>query len=131
MTTANILINGSLRLLRVIASGEPVKADQSSDGLEVLNQLLHGLKAEGADVKFANIELSADIPLPPEHILSLKYVLAAHLAPEYSAELTPEVAVEAARGRDTLQAAYVSIPLLRCDEALLDRRSGSYDIDQG
>jgi hypothetical protein len=44
--TARDLIGRSLRLLGVLASGESLPADQASDGLDVLNDLLDAWRAE-------------------------------------------------------------------------------------
>ncbi|NIA67776.1 hypothetical protein HBA54_04160 [Pelagibius litoralis] len=130
MTTARSLIQGSLRLIRVVADEETPTNSQMVDGLERMNEMLHGLKAHNADIGYQDITLDDDIPLPPEHIRPVRYMLAVELAPEFSGNVTPEVAVEAKAGMLTLQSAYRRIGKLRPDEGLENRltRHG-YDID--
>src|SRR3546814_9921080 len=92
MTTARVLITGSLRLLRVIADEEEPTASQLADGLSSLNDLLHSLKSHNADMAYQDITADDALPVPREHIRPIRYMLAAELAPEYGAQLTPEVA---------------------------------------
>lgn len=123
MTTARDLIQSSLRLLRVVADEETMTASQAKDGLEVLNDMLHALKAEGADLGFADIESTDEMPLPREHIRPVRFLLAVDLAAEFASTLTPEVATTAQRARGLLQAAYRTVGKLTSDIALQDRRS--------
>ena len=130
MTTARNLITKSLRLIRVIADEETPTSSQATDGLDVFNDMMHGLKAHGADVGWQSLSLDDEVPLPPEHIRSVRYLLAVDLAPEYSTQVTPEVAIGAEEGMRTMQSAYRRIGKLRPDEGLENRitRHG-YDID--
>lgn len=121
MTTARDLIESALKLNRVLSQGKTMTAAEASDGLETLNQLLHSLKAEGADLGFADIDLNDEIPLPPEHVRAVRFLLAVDLAPEYSVELTPEVSIGAQNAKLILQAAYAQIPELGFDRGLKRR----------
>lgn len=127
MTTARTLIKGSLRLLRIIAEGEEMSADQARDALEVMNDMLHGLKGEGIDLGYANITLDDDLPLPREHIKPVRFLLAVDLAAEYGSNLTPEVATTAQDGKTILQAAYRRIETLKTDRALHSRLYRRYN----
>ena len=121
MPTARRVIQSALRLLSITDESEAASAEQASDGLEVLNDMLHGLQPRGADLDFRDIALTDEVPLPREHIEACKFLLAARLAPEYGTQLTPEVAVEAQRAEQIFQAAYRSVPTLRPDRGLRDR----------
>ena len=135
MTTARDTIEGALGLLRVLDLEDgDMQAYQASGGLKALNNMLHGLKGHGADIGFASISLTDELPLPPEHHEPVEYLLAVRLAPRYSATLTPEVARDAQEALKTLQAAYRRVGTLRPDRALqnrLSRYSSGWNISNG
>lgn len=128
--TVRDLIKAALRLLRVVAAGEEPAASEMRDALEALNLLLANMKAQGADLGFAPVDLNDDVPLPPEHVRCVKYLLAMEVSPEYSAEVSPEVAVQASESLKQLQAAYREIPTLSADAALW-QRSVAFDVNRG
>lgn len=121
MTTARVVLTGSLRLLRVIAAEETPEAVALEDGLEALNQLLHSLKSHNADLGYQDITLDDNLPVPPEHVRPIRYMMAAELAPEYGTQLTPEVAVIAREAMMTLQAYYGRQAVLAVDDAFQER----------
>lgn len=128
MTTARVLLTGSLRLLRVVAEEETPTAQQLEDSLESMNQLLHALKSHNADIYFQNITLDAEVPVPPEHDRPLRYIMAGEMAPEFGTQMTPEVALREQDAWKVLQAYYGRVPRLKSDEGVFDRRS-RYDYD--
>lgn len=131
MTTPRTVLTGSLRLLRVIAEEEEPTAVALQDGLELFNQFMHSLKSNNVDLDWSDLTLDDDIPVPPEHILPVKYMVTAHLAAEWGSQLTPEVAVFANDGWPTLRAYYRRVARLRVDPGIHDRnRRYTYDITQ-
>jgi hypothetical protein len=70
---------------------------------------------------YQDITLDDDLPLPPEHIDPVVYMLAAVMAPLYGTQLTPEIAVMAKDAKTTLQSAYGRIATLKVDEAFQER----------
>ena len=120
-TKARTVVQSALGLLRVVAEGETMSAEQATDGLRVMNEMLHGLKGEGINLGYADIELDDDLPLPNEHIRPVRFLLAVDLAAEYGSALTPEVSVGAQNGRKILRAAYRQIDTLKTDRALHSR----------
>lgn len=129
MTTARVVVTRSLKLLRVIAAEETPTASQMADGLDSLNDLLHSLKSHNADIDHQDLTADDDLPVPPEHIRPIKYLLASEMAPEYGTQLTPEVAVEAKAAMPTLQAYYRRTAKLRVDDGIHPRLGqAGYDI---
>lgn len=129
MTTARVVITRALKLLRVIADEETPTASQISDGVDSLNELLHGLKSHGADIGYSNLTADDDLPVPPEHIRPIRYILAVDLAAEYASALTPEVAVEAKDSMTVLQAYYGRKTVLQVDDSFQEQtgRNAYYD----
>lgn len=121
MTTARVVVTRALKLIRVIAAEEEPQAQELVDGVAALNEMLHGLKSHNADLDYQDITADDDLPVPPEHIRPIRYMLAAELAPEYGTQLTPEVAVEARDAMTILQAYYARSTTLRVDEAYQER----------
>ena len=128
MTTARDVIKEALEDNDEVPLGQDPTAVQSSHGMKRLNQLLHGLKGEGADVGYADIELSDDVPLAPEYIRPLVKVMAFELvSPSRTAPATLFREAEAAKR--TLQAAFVEVPLLKMDRGLRNRMHDSTGSD--
>ncbi|TQV80320.1 hypothetical protein [Denitrobaculum tricleocarpae] len=135
MTTARDTVQGALELLRVldIEDGD-MQAYQAEKGLKQFNDMMHGFVGAGADVGWADLALTDELPLPREHHEHVRYVLAVRLAPGYSALLTPEVAKQAQDSLKILQAAYRRVGTLRPDRALqnrLSRYSSGWNIKNG
>lgn len=123
MTTARVLIEQSLRLIGVTASGEPPTAEEINDGLDTLNQMVSGLEAEGVHLNFAPISLDSEVPVEDRFIESIKYLLAVRLSSEYGSELTPEIPIIALNGKAFLQTWFSEIPTLKMDRGLRNRTS--------
>ena len=130
MTTVQEVITRSLRRINIAQAGEPLTSEDVADSLEAFNQLMHALKGEGADTRHANLELTDDVPVNPEHIRPLVVVLAADLAPEFERPEPPGTA----NALTVLRAAYAEIPTLEVDIGLTRNRIdkiGRYNIDNG
>ena len=129
MTTAREMLTGALRLIRVIAEEETPNDVALADGLTILNETLHSFKAHGADLGFQDITLDDAVPVPKELVRGFRYIMAAELAPEYGATLTPEVNVRETEARTTVAAYYTRIGVLRVEESFQERtgRHAHYD----
>ncbi len=121
MTTARTVIKRALRRLAVTTIGQEPSAEEASDGLEALNDMLHGLKGEGGDVGFATLTLNDDLPVAREYIKPIVDLLMRELAPEFGVTLTVNQAEAASSARRILQAAFSEIPVLTIDRGLRNR----------
>ena len=121
--TARTVIKGALRLIRAIDVTEEPEADDTTTGLEVMNQMIHGWQDEGIYIEYEDVELTDVMPFPKGDITHIRYLLASELAPEYGIELTPEVAVKAREAKATLQASYGIQPESRPDLSITNRQS--------
>lgn len=131
MSTYREIITKALRLVHAVAGGETPNADELNDGLDTLNDMLVGLKADGVDLQIGRLTLDDEFPLAPEFERSVKFLLAVDLAPEYSFDVQPEVSVNAAAGLAALRSAFVRIATLKLDHGLRDRtrRTGGENFD--
>lgn len=88
--TVRELIESSLRLLGVVASGETVKSDEETDALETLNLVLDEMQGEGFNVlTYTSSQLTSTINLTPAYKNYLKWRLAAELSAEYERNFSP------------------------------------------
>ena len=129
MTTAREVIRTALHLIRRVDEDEEPTAAQEKDALAALNKMAFGMKAKGADLGWQKVKAATTIPLADEFIEDLEYLLAKRLAPEYSATLTPEVALAASGALKRFQGHFKRIVPLRPAPGLLPNyvEYGAYD----
>jgi hypothetical protein len=124
MTTARDLITMSLRTLGVLHSGETPSAEEGSDGLDTLNQLMNSWLYEGIDLEWTTLtSLNDTIDYPDDHIGPFRYNLAVALSPDYGIQVTPAIAALARNGYDQLRREYLDNRELSVDNGLLERHN--------
>lgn len=119
MTTARDIVERAYRKLGVVASDEPMTADQGQNGLDALNMMMHGWLLDGIDVGHADLQLADVFPLEPQFVEGTVYLLAERLAPDYSAP----AAFDPRLFKQRLSAAYLIIPDSKLDSTLTRRRA--------
>lgn len=122
MATALDLIRRAYRKLGVAAADEPLTADQTLEGLDALNAMMHGLALLGVDVAHVDLTIGDVFALPPEFHEGVVYMLAGRLASDY---MTPPT-FDADAWLRAMQAAYLTIPVAEIDLAL--RRTPSQRV---
>lgn len=88
MTTAYDIVRRAYRKIGVTAVDETLDADQSAEGLDALNAMMHGWALAGVDVVHADLELSDTFSLDPQFHEGAVYMLAQRLASDYMAPPT-------------------------------------------
>jgi P22 tail accessory factor len=119
MTTARDIIERAFRKPGVVASDEPMTADQAENGVNAMNDMMHGWLLDGIDVGHVDLELADVFPLEPQYVEGTVYLLAERLSPDYSApaNFSPR------EFKQRLSAAFLIIPDSKIDTALARRRT--------
>lgn len=127
--TATDVVTRALKRLAVLSAVETASAEDSVNGLDALNLMLHGLNAEG--VAYAHVDIAAtDKVNVGDHLVwAVIDRLAERLAPEYGIVPTPIMQSEFNRARRALAAGLFTIATATADRALRGTRAGSYNID--
>jgi hypothetical protein len=113
MATCRDIVQAAFRKIGVVASDEPMTADQAAEGMFALNMMMSALALEGIDVAWNEAELPDQFDMLPEFHEGLVYMLASRLSPNYSQPGFDDSAFK--RG---LAAAYLIIPDAKLDRAL-------------
>lgn len=106
ITTARQVILRAARRVRILAGEETMTAAELADGLQLLNDMMHGFGPRG--IKYAHTTLAADDPVnvPDELIRNLVLLFAEELAVDYGKTLGELLASEVINARNEMQAAY-------------------------
>jgi hypothetical protein len=135
--TVRDIVTAAYRRLGLVTPGEDLDADRALAGLELFNDLIASLQAEGSTAA-APANLGSDTiaeagvaqDLTPPYALNdafpmdaslargIKALLATAIAPEAGMEAPATVQREAERGRKAILAAYIAAPAAQQDAAL-------------
>ncbi len=117
MATVNDIVTRAYRKIGVVATDEPMTADQAQIGEDALNMMMHALTLDGIDVAWNDAVLADQFAMEPAFHEGIVYMLAARLAPDFS---VPSFDDSAFKRR--LAAAYLIVPDAQIDP-MLRRRS--------
>ena len=123
MTTANDIVTGALKRLRVIASDETPNAADAADGLAALNDMMHALDMEGVVINWASLASSGTFPLGARHEQGVKAMLAVRLAEDHGKPIGNRLGQDAVTGKMALQNDFSIIQDIKADPALLNMPS--------
>lgn len=113
MTTTRDIIERAYRKLGIVASDEPMTAEQAQNGLMALNMMMHGLALQGVDLEHADLALTDDFSMAAKFEEGATYLLAQRIAPDNS------IAFDADGFLRLLQTAYLSIDAVTFDSGLV------------
>lgn len=103
MATNNEFITDALKMLGVLQETESPSAEQSSDALRVMNDMLANLRAEDIELGYApQSDPTAENGINIEDRQAVKYLLAVHLAPHFERNPSPVVVGMATDGMNKL-----------------------------
>ena len=123
MSTARDIVEAAYRKLGVVASDEPMTADQAENGVNTLNRMMHGWLLDGIDIGHVDLELADVFTMEPQFEEGCVYLLAERLSPDYAApaQFNPS------EFKKRLSAAFLIIPDSKFDRTLqsgFNRRHG-------
>lgn len=122
MTTARDIVERAYRKIGVVASDEPMTADQAENGINALNMMMHGWLLDGIDIGHIDLELADVFTMEPQFEEGCVYLLAERLSPDYSAPANFSTSMFKQR----LSVAYLIIPTSKLDRTLSNGFSRRY-----
>lgn len=131
MATALDIITRAARRINVLASEEAPQAADAADGLQVMNDMMHGFGPRGIHYAHVTLVATDTVNLPDEQLRNLVLLLADDLAREYSVPIAQDLRTDIMRAEQQLQAAYYSVPPAKTGRGLLRWRWGLFDITRG
>ena len=84
MATVRDVVERAYRKIGVVASDEPMTADQADHGADALNMMMHGWKLDSIDIAHSDVVLSDEFPMEPMFYEGCVYMLASRIAPDFS-----------------------------------------------
>jgi hypothetical protein len=112
------LVTGALRRAGVIGEADDPSAEEGSDAVTRLNDMIAGMAEDGIDLGWNPKASTADtVVLPLGHIGTIKAMLAVMLADEYGTEVSPVTASEAKSGYDRLLRQALQMQMTRRSDA--------------
>lgn len=105
MATVNDIVTRAYRKIGVVATDEPMTADQAQIGEDALNMMMQALALDGIDVAWSDAVLADQFAMEPAFHEGIVYMLAARLAPDFSVPSFDESVF-----KRKLAAAYLIVP---------------------
>ncbi len=122
MTTYNEVIEGALKRLAVVQTGQTPSGEEYLDGLRSLNRMINGWRLKGVYMPFSTVA-DADggntATFDDEELDAIEANLALRLSGDYGRQPTPVLARDAAEGWNALYAKYGQSIAQTVDRALL------------
>jgi len=92
MATVNDVVSTALRLLKVKDAESEITAKEARDGLESLNDMMNEWEEAGLETGFVTLnDVNATLEVPESTLGAIKAKLALYIAPEYEANISPQL----------------------------------------
>ena len=121
-TTIRDIVNGALYEIGVVEPEGTVEAIDAATGLSKLNYLMTGLRSQGIETLWDDLELNDGFPLGDEHREGVEAMLAVRLAamPAYAANVSDGLRSIAIRGEQMLRTSYTIAEPMRAPSGSLN-----------
>lgn len=116
MATMQDIVKDAYRKLGIVAEDTAMTADQGSEGVDTLNDMLHEWKLRGVDITHTDKTLTDTFPLGDEYKEGTKHMLASRLSPNYEVPAS----FDADDFFRAIQAAYMTIDVVAFDKAVTE-----------
>ena len=120
MATLNDICERAMRKIGVVAIDEPMTADQALHAQDAYNAMVAGWSLRGVEAPVAPATLSGQFPFPPRFEEAITYVLADHMAIDYS---RPGMGMKAVQALRDIKAYLHVVPLADANSALMRTNS--------
>jgi hypothetical protein len=121
------VVSDALSQLNVIAEGQTASPEQGVYCLRALNEMMEAWTEDGIDVGyFAQSSTTADCPLPPWALETVKAALSIKVAARYGATVSVELGEKYSDGMQRLTRKVVSESMKPANNDHLPQGTGSY-----
>jgi len=111
MTTAQEVIQDALAEILVQGSEAPLEASEYQSAIRMMNDFMFDLDINGTSLGYTEVSNLGDtVTLSAGLIMALKKNLAVLLAPQFGAQVDPNLQVQAAKGVKTMKKAGAFVP---------------------
>lgn len=127
--TPNEAVTKGLQKIGVIAAGEVPTGQETTDGIELLHQMLNMWELDGVNLQNYDVASGDQLPFPKNHDIAIIYNFAVFAAPEYQTSASNEVVAIASGSMRLLRNAYLD-PNVRAslDKSLLPYYSANESL---
>jgi hypothetical protein len=131
--TAREIITAAYRDLGICSEDESPTAEQMSQGLDLLNDMMNGWEAKGIQYTHADLTIGATVNVPDFLTRSTRWMIAAEIAGKHGKQMTPWQELQVMEARQELQGYYTTVPRAQIDAGVEGRRppGGIWDITRG
>lgn len=120
--TARYVVTDAFHRIAIISEDESLTSEQTSRGLNTLNDMMNGWEAEGIQYQHTDLGLDDTVNVPDQLIRSVTWMLCDELADEYGKTLTENQQLQVLRARNALQSTFYRVPVAQTDEGIINRR---------
>ncbi len=129
--TAAQVINRAFRRINVLAAQEAVNANEMTDALETLNDMMFNFTAKGIQYVHVQLAQTDTVNVPDEQVRNVVNLLCDDLADDYGVNITPDLREDIRNSKLELQNCYMVINPAVPDKAIRSRRYGFYNFRWG
>lgn len=128
--TAQQIIERAARRINVLAAQEAMTADEMTDALQILNDLLFSFPAKGIQYVHVVLAQTDTVNVPDGQVRNIILMLCDDLADDFGTPITPDLREDIRQARLELQAAYLVIDPAVPDRALRRRSRFSFRLGE-
>lgn len=127
--TVGELVTRALQLAGVVGMNRAPSAEEMTDGIDTLNEMLAAWALDGMDLGLGTLIQGQEDVFDPAYVKGIRYSLALELAGSHGIlnELPETVIRTAGSEQENIRASLIDIDNLRCDNSFFTNRGSSYD----
>ena len=129
--TAQQVIERAQRRINVLAAGESINANEMTDSLQILNDMMFNFTAKGIQYVHVTLAQGDTVNVPDEQVRNVMLMLCDDLADDFGMPISPDLREDIRQARQELQNCYMVINPAVPDKALRARRLGFFNFRLG
>ncbi len=129
--TAQQIIERASRRINVLAAQEALNANEMTDSLQILNDMMFNFTAKGIEYVHVQLAQGDTVNVPDEQVRNVMLMLCDDLADEFGMPITPDLREDIRNAKLELQNCYMVINPAVPDKAIRSRRYGFYNFRWG